>query len=210
MSNISAVLGDIFRFMYSGLLHCFCGICRTYSRNRRRRIRRLRAGKIKSTFDTDCVGTATLDPSWPEAQARIQQTAIDDGNVQEQNRRADDWDSDSDSDEQDDMWDRMESRVPFGAVILIFFGYTFLGAFMFNRFEGWPMRVSVYFSYITLATVGFGDYVSDKLPSVETPETKRCISRFLVSHQVQHPHYDSSWHRFTFCSVYRFWPCVLI
>ena len=148
--------------MYSGLLHCFCGICRTYSRNRRRRVRRIRAGKIKSSYESDCVGTATLDPSWPEAaHGRYEPTVIDD-NVAQADRRVQESDSDDDDDdkdEQDDIWDRMESRVPFGAVILIFFGYIFLGAFMFNRFEGWPMTVSVYFCYITLATVGFGDYV---------------------------------------------------
>lgn len=126
-------------------------------------MRRLRAGKIPSAYEPDCVGTATLDPSWPEAHGRYEQTVVDDENPAEQNRRAVESDSDDDADERDekdDIWNRMESRVPFGAVILIFFGYIFLGAFMFNRFEGWPMTVSVYFCYITLATVGFGDYVS--------------------------------------------------
>ena len=92
-------------------------------------------------------GTTTMDPSWPESYRN------NEGKLQN------DDDDDDDIEEEDDIWDRMESRVPFGAVILIIIGYICLGAFMFNKFEGWTMIESVYFCYITLSTIGFGDYV---------------------------------------------------
>ncbi len=133
--------------MYSGLLHCFCCACRVYTRNRRRRNRRIKAGKMKNPHEMDYTGTATMDPSWPEANQNL------DGKLSDE-----EFDDDEEED-QEDIWDRMESRVPFGAVILIIIGYIFLGAFMFHRFEGWTMVESVYFCYITLSTVGFGDYV---------------------------------------------------
>jgi ABC-type Na+ efflux pump permease subunit len=68
-------------------------------------------------------------------------------------------DDDDDDDDENDIWARMESGVPFGVVMIIFFGYISMGAFMFHRFEDWPMIQSLYFCYVTLATVGFGDYV---------------------------------------------------
>lgn len=121
-------------------------------------MRQVRARKLKNAYEDDCVGTATLDPTWPEAHERYRGRSVrTDLNVKSEAEIAEEYDED---DDQDDIWDRIEGRVPFGAVTLIFFGYITLGAFMFSRFEDWPMIDSLYFSYITLATVGFGDFVS--------------------------------------------------
>ena len=102
----------------------------------------------------DYTGTAAMDPSWPEASQHHHrnQAKMNDNDYY-----------DDDDDEEEDIWDRMESRVPFGAVILIIVGYIFLGALMFNKFEGWTLIQSVYFCYITLATIGFGDYVCSRI-----------------------------------------------
>lgn len=160
LANISSVLGDIFRFMYAGLLRCVCCLCRTYTRNRRRVKRRTNAGKNKPKDEIDYIGTASIDPSWPEAM-----------------RTAEDKYSDEEYDEEedDDIWDHLEGRVPFGAVILIIIGYICLGAFMFNRFEKWTMIQSVYFCFVTLATMGFGDFV----PGITSGETSSL--RFLLA-----------------------------
>ncbi|CAF1454579.1 unnamed protein product [Adineta steineri] len=159
LSNISSVLGDIFRFLYSGLLHCCCCVCRVYTRARRRRIRELRDAQIRNPGGINYTGTASMDPSWPET-SRTQ-----DGGY-----------GDDDEDEDDyDIFDRMEGRVPFGAVILIIIGYICLGAVMFNKFEGWTMTESVYFCYITLSTIGFGDYV----PGITSSSTSGL--RFLLA-----------------------------
>ena len=135
--------------MYSGLLHCFCYPCRIYTRSRRRQRRAVRDGKLKDAPGIDYTGTASVDPSWPEAHQYNEGKINDD----------DDYYEDDKYEDQDDIWDRMESRVPFGAVILIIIGYICLGALMFHKFENWTMIQSVYFCYVTLATIGFGDFV---------------------------------------------------
>ena len=104
---------------------------------------------MKSPHGIDYTGSAPADPTWPEADSpRDAKFSDDEDNLD------DDYD-----DHEGDIWDRMESRVPFGAVIVILSGYICLGAFMFSRFEDWTFVQSIYFSYITLATIGFGDYV---------------------------------------------------
>lgn len=138
--------------MYSGLLHCFCCACRAYTRNRRRRNRAVHGGKPKDAPGIDYTGSASIDPSWPEAYHYNEGKINDDGYED---------DEDDKYEEHEDIWDRMESRVPFGAVILIIIGYICLGAVMFHKFEGWTMVQSVYFSYVTLATIGFGDFVCE-------------------------------------------------
>ncbi|UJR15786.1 hypothetical protein I4U23_002718 [Adineta vaga] len=150
LANISSILGDMFRFMYSTFLHCMCCCCRVYMRNRRRK-RRMRDGKSSNQHAMDYVGKTSIDPNWPEATQ--QQT---DG----ERLSDDEYDMDhDDDDDMEDVWTRMESRVPILVVILIIIGYVFLGALVVNQFEGWSMRESVYFCYITLSTIGFGDYV---------------------------------------------------
>lgn len=131
--------------MYAGLLRCVCCVCRTYTRNRRRTKRRTRTGKNKPKEDIDYTGTASLDPTWPEAMQNTDEKYSDEEY--------------EDEEEDGDIWDHIEGRVPFGAVVLIIIGYICLGAFMFNRFEKWSLTSSVYFCYVTLSTMGFGDYV---------------------------------------------------
>jgi len=38
-------------------------------------------------------------------------------------------------------------------------GYIILGAFLFKYSENWEPLVAAYFCFITLSTIGFGDYV---------------------------------------------------
>jgi Ion channel len=38
--------------------------------------------------------------------------------------------------------------------------FLFLPAFVFSYFEGWSYVVSFYYSFVTLTTIGFGDYAS--------------------------------------------------
>lgn len=45
------------------------------------------------------------------------------------------------------------SLVP-AAIVLIF-----LPSCLFTYFEGWPYSVSVYYSFVTLSTIGFGDFI---------------------------------------------------
>ncbi|CAF0907222.1 unnamed protein product [Adineta ricciae] len=150
LANISSILGDMFRFMYSTFLHFMCCCCRVYMRNRRRKQRRLKGTSYNDHFSMGYVGKESIDPNWPEAAQQHNGERLSD----------EEYDLDEDDEnEMDDVWTRMESRVPILVVILIIIGYVCVGAFVFNRFEGWSMVISVYFCYITLSTIGFGDYV---------------------------------------------------
>ena len=49
--------------------------------------------------------------------------------------------------------------VPFWICLLLVFTILFGGAFMFSSLEQWTFLNSVYFCFITLSTIGFGDFV---------------------------------------------------
>jgi len=128
-----------------------CCCCRIYTRSRRHGPKRQKHGaKSVNEHGMDYLSTTSIDPHWPEASHQHDGERFSD----------DGYDNDEENDQGlDDVWKRMESRVPVIAVILIINGYIAAGAFMFSQTEGWTLIESVYFCYITLSTIGFGDYV---------------------------------------------------
>ncbi|CAD5216529.1 unnamed protein product [Bursaphelenchus okinawaensis] len=53
-------------------------------------------------------------------------------------------------------------RIPILMVLCVILSYTALGGLLFQKFEEWPYMEAFYFCFITMATIGFGDYVPTK------------------------------------------------
>ncbi|CAF2371770.1 unnamed protein product [Rotaria sp. Silwood2] len=143
LAKISSILSDIFRLMYSTFIHCVCCCCRIHTRSQNRSIH---SEKSFNPYKIDYVGTTSVDPSWPEVYDQFNKDQLSNY-------------KDGSDEEIDDVWNRIESQVPILVIILIIIGYICLGAFMCHQFESWTITESVYFCYITLSTIGFGDYV---------------------------------------------------
>ncbi|XP_071941235.1 uncharacterized protein [Antedon mediterranea] len=83
------------------------------------------------------------------------------------NKPADDELSDIAEIDSDDSGSNMkrtitEADIPITPVLIFFFSYVILGAVMFYCLEsGWNLPNAIYFCFITLTTIGFGDYVPD-------------------------------------------------
>lgn len=54
-------------------------------------------------------------------------------------------------------------RVPISVSILTMVVYILSGAAIFSRWENWSFLEGSYFCFITLSTIGFGDYVPGKV-----------------------------------------------
>ncbi|KAL1432301.1 hypothetical protein MTO96_013620 [Rhipicephalus appendiculatus] len=52
-----------------------------------------------------------------------------------------------------------EARVPVSLVLLFLLAYMTLGALMFSLWEGWSFFEAFYFVFVSMSTIGFGDYV---------------------------------------------------
>ncbi|KAL3858437.1 hypothetical protein ACJMK2_013028 [Sinanodonta woodiana] len=50
-------------------------------------------------------------------------------------------------------------RVPIFVSLMILTMYIFAGALLFSQWEGWDYLIGSYFCFITLSTIGFGDFV---------------------------------------------------
>lgn len=74
----------------------------------------------------------------------------------------DDSDYDSDDSSNPSKGEIQVSDIPISPVIIFFFGYITFGAILFSRLEPhWTFFEAFYFCFITLTTIGFGDYVPD-------------------------------------------------
>lgn len=60
--------------------------------------------------------------------------------------------------EDDDEEEGNNVRVPFVIIIGTFIGYMIGGGFLFKMLEDWDFVVGIYFTYVSLSSVGFGDY----------------------------------------------------
>jgi len=61
--------------------------------------------------------------------------------------------------DEDEAENHHNKPVPIWLSILLVVGYIFGGAFMFSSWEEWSFLNSAYFCFITLTTIGFGDFV---------------------------------------------------
>jgi hypothetical protein len=103
-----------------------------------------RQSTIDSTFDSPPIGM----PVSPEVQRRL----LDD--LQRQLDLCSDTDSDSEPDERD------YTNVPIPVCLALVVGYICGGAFLFLEVQqSWNFEESAYFCFITLTTIGFGDYL---------------------------------------------------
>ena len=48
--------------------------------------------------------------------------------------------------------------IPIVVSVMILFSYIGVGAVVFHQWEKWDVATAAYFSFITLTTIGFGDY----------------------------------------------------
>ncbi|RLU25550.1 hypothetical protein DMN91_001706 [Ooceraea biroi] len=68
-----------------------------------------------------------------------------------------------------------EFNLPISVAIFILLGYIFIGATLYNLWEHWGFFESFYFVFISMSTIGFGDYV----PKVH-PAYMMCSIVYLV------------------------------
>uniref|UniRef100_A0A914WTE8 Potassium channel domain-containing protein n=1 Tax=Plectus sambesii TaxID=2011161 RepID=A0A914WTE8_9BILA len=70
--------------------------------------------------------------------------------------------SEVDADDEDAQLEYERGAVPVSWILVIIIGYTALGGALLQSYEDWSFGQAFYFSFITMSTVGFGDFVPTK------------------------------------------------
>ncbi|CAF1321585.1 unnamed protein product [Adineta steineri] len=78
----------------------------------------------------------------------------------------------TDFEEDDEMYEDEQMSVPLLVTVFVIPLYLTLGAILFNIWENWGFLNSFYFCFITLTTIGFGDYVPGSSLTVSAAKEK--------------------------------------
>ena len=166
LANISSVLGDMFRFLYSRVC---CRLCLNRKKKSPKALQKETSNanavendmenikKSEEDFDgkVDRVGMESA-PEW----SKNNKKEIEKANKKElDGAKVVDDNEDLENDLKGDEEDNEKVSVPLTITMLILTGYIIIGAVIFFKFESWEMISSAYFCFITLSTIGFGDFV---------------------------------------------------
>jgi len=140
-------MATVFRFLYKNV---FCGICCALCLRRDDQTANTDIELSETTADVRTTPTPQ-DPA-----AAIRHTAVQ--RVRESYRVIVEWRRGITNALYTE--DNLQIHVPLYISLLLITGYIFLGAFMFGLWEDdWDLLISSYFCFVTLSTIGFGDFV---------------------------------------------------
>jgi hypothetical protein len=155
IANISVALGDIFRIIYSRTVFFLFGrLCRL---NRSQYIREPRYKRHSQISADHAVRKSDLD-KFLESRLIIgteyrNSIIVEDPESESffrNNRESIELNPSTLS----SMWGEDRLSVPLAVAIFIICVYIWLGSFIFSSLEGWSQVNSIYFAFITMATVG--------------------------------------------------------
>lgn len=75
---------------------------------------------------------------------------------------------------------RGKRRVPIGACLLVLLAYVFSGTVAFCLWEGWDHVTGAYFCFVSLGTIGFGDFVPGSRSGTGSTEKLLVLVLWLV------------------------------
>lgn len=135
LANLGNFLGNCFRILYKYTTTCILCLCcppsaRASKRHYTREIHMLEEGKPLNTNSINGLDSPKLSPK--EVKVMLGETNIN-------------------------KTERV--RVPIFVSLMIIALYIFGGAVLFSYWEGWPYLIGSYFCFVTLSTIGFGDFV---------------------------------------------------
>ncbi|CAF2624045.1 unnamed protein product [Rotaria sp. Silwood2] len=140
VANISGVLGEMFRLLYSKVL---CKPCHMIKK------RRANAHKAKIEEESGMNIDRMDSGGWK---------IHDNNNNNTIKKPANHAMNETDIDDEEQLHNPRVT-VPLTITMLIIAAYIWAGSLIFHSFEQWSMTQAGYFCFITLATIGFGDFV---------------------------------------------------
>lgn len=153
LANLSSAFGDIFKFIFT-TLHQFNPLKKLKKTgNSSKSTSKMRFSNMEMLLNLN-KGIEGQIADVPEDLILNELNKLYDPNYSE-----DDETDNEDDDELDDE-DPNKVQIPFLLLMFVIVLYTMLGAYLFRYFENWSLVQSAYFVYVSLSTMGFGDYVA--------------------------------------------------
>ncbi|KAK9880630.1 hypothetical protein WA026_011871 [Henosepilachna vigintioctopunctata] len=144
LSNIGDLLAKSFKWIYANI--CLCRWCPGVASRRAERKRR--AEKIRYYSEED-----------PYFNERLRSEENED-----QKNECSSNSTEESVEDSEESYDVESVTVPITVCLMIMVGYICFGGFLFCKWEDWRFLEAAYFCFISLSTIGFGDFVpGDKI-----------------------------------------------
>jgi len=137
LANIGDIMADVFRYVYFNVFCCGCNCFR----------RRVFKARPKSAGRSMPGGESATD-AWKNRYNNQSDLNSEETSV-----------IDDDDDEEDEDEEESKISVPLTITIGMLAFYVFMGALLFGVWQSWDWLVGSYFCFVTISTIGFGDFV---------------------------------------------------
>lgn len=166
IAHLGAFMATVFRFIYRNV---FCGICCVLCQRR--------DGRPSNNTDIELCETAAEGSKPVNDVVLRRRTAAE--RARESFRVIVEWRRGITNALYTE--DNLQVYVPLYISLILIAGYISVGSLMFGLWEGWTFLDASYFSFITLSTIGFGDFVPGTSLNASASQEKLVLcSLYLV------------------------------
>ncbi|CAF5011098.1 unnamed protein product, partial [Rotaria sp. Silwood1] len=159
LANIGSTMADAFRFIYCNICCSYCNMIK-----KRRNLRALQSVELSHNASSSITTTLASNNSPEVSSNNIE--AKPSTNVVE---FVDNF-----------TIDYRKTTIPISITLSLLSSYLILGAVLFSEWENWKFLDGAYFCFVTLATIGLGDFVPGKSITSTQVEGKLVICALYV------------------------------
>ncbi len=138
LANIGSTMADAFRFIYCNVCCSYCNMVK-----KRRNLRALQSVDLSRNTSPSTPPVLTSNPNPTDSATNIESPPsanvvefVDNFNI-----------------------DYRKTTIPISVTLSLLSSYLILGAVLFSEWENWKFLDGAYFCFVTLATIGLGNYL---------------------------------------------------
>lgn len=174
ITNLGRLLATAFRFLYKNICNVICGVFHCSRHQRLRQHQQALSGTASEALQTTR-RPSTLSGKLPDETETSTYHLESEASVNNRRWRLSGVQFVTDIDE------IQKVSVPISVSLALIAGYVALGSLLFRFCEDWDYLEASYFCFITLSTIGFGDYVpGTSLDATASQEKLVLCAMYLV------------------------------
>ena len=173
LANMGSFLGDAFRLLYKHTCILFTWLCCPPDSGYRKQKKAATQSNNKDLQELDPLNSKTNNSRNLSGGHNLE---VISGPSKTQNRTGSEINivvEDFDKPKVKETGYKEKIRVPIFVSMMIITTYIFGGALMFSMWEDWDYLEGSYFCFITLSTIGFGDYVPGSISNAHTSDSNQ-------------------------------------